>query len=186
MKSATIFRTLAAPALVLASLLLAGCGSLPPLKHVVLSPPQTQRPASRPSAWKVRRVQMPEYLDNYDIQLRTHDYVVTHLPDAKWAERLPAAITHLLQQTIDEKLETHRDRHYAVHVDVDTFEPQPSGQVVLAARWRVTDAADNTVARDSSLIKKPLATSQRHADAVGHAMSMAVRGLAMQIIARAS
>lgn len=183
MKTSTIVRTLAAP--VFASLLLAGCGSLPPLKHVMLSPPQTQRLASRPSEWKVLRVQMPEYLDNYDIQLRTDDYVLTRLADAKWAERLPAAMTRLLQQTIDEKLQAHRDRHYEVHVDVDTFEPQPSGQVVLAAGWRVTNADGDTVAGHDSLIKEPLPTAKRNADSIGRAMSNAVRELAMQIVARA-
>lgn len=184
MKSGPILRV--AMVSVVASLVLTGCGSLPPLKHVMLSPPQTQRLASQPSEWQVRRVQMPEYLDNYDIQLRTDDYVVTRLSDAKWAERLPAATTQLLQRTIDEKLQAHRDRHYEVHVDVHTFEPQPSGQLVLAANWRVTNAAGDTVARDDSLIKQPLPTSQRrNADAIGRAMSEAVRELAMRIVARA-
>lgn len=167
------------------ALSLTGCGSLPPLKHVMLSPPQTQRPAARPSDWEVRRVQMPEYLDNYDIQLRTNDYVLTRLADAKWAERLPVAMTRLLQQTINEKLETKRDRHYQVHVNVDTFEPQPSGKVVLAADWRVTDANGNTVVHHDSLIKEPLPSSQRNPDTIGRAMSTAVRELAMQIVARA-
>lgn len=183
MKSGIVVRALIAPAL--ASIALAGCGSLPPLKHVMLSPPQTQRLASRPSDWKVERVQMPEYLDNYDIQLRTDDYVMTRLPDAKWAERLPAATTSLIQQTIDEKLQTHRDRHYEVHVSVNTFEPQPSGNVVLAADWRVTDANGDVVARDDSLIKQPLPAHQHSPDAIGRAMSAAVRELAMQIVAAA-
>ncbi|KEZ79167.1 hypothetical protein C41B8_00420 [Salinisphaera hydrothermalis C41B8] len=151
----------------------------------MLSPPQTERLAAKPSDWQVRRVQMPEYLDNYDIQLRTNDYVLTRLPDAKWAERLPVAVTRLLQQTIDEKLQDKRDKHYQVHVNVDTFEPQPSGQVVLAAEWRVTDAHDHVVARNDSLIKEPLPKTSRNADTIARAMSTAVRELAMQIVAHA-
>ena len=151
----------------------------------MLTPPQTQRLAAKPSDWKVRRVQMPEYLDNYDIQMRTNDYVLTRLPDAKWAERLPVAVTRLLQQTIDEKLQTKRDKPYQVHVDIDTFEPQPSGQVVLSANWRVTDGHDQIVARDDTLIKEPLPSAERNADAIGQAMSTAVRELAMQIVAHA-
>lgn len=194
MKSATILRSPTAAARVLAVVLaalfltgfLAGCGSLPPLKHVLLSPPQTERLAARPSNWEVRRVQMPEYLDSYDIQLRTDDYVLTRLPDAKWAERLPVAVTRLLQQTIDEKLQTRRDKHYEVDVDISTFEPQPSGNVVLSAAWRVVDAAGDTVARNHSLIKQPLPPAPgRSAGDIGRAMSIAVRELAMRIVARA-
>ncbi|MGB7755727.1 MAG: PqiC family protein [Salinisphaera sp.] len=184
MKPVFVSRTLMSAAMA-ATLLMAGCSSLPPLKHVMLTPPQTQRLAAQPSDWKVRRVQMPEYLDNYDIQLRTDDYVLTRLPDAKWAERLPVAVTRLLQQTIDEKLQTNRDKNYQVHVNIDTFEPQPSGQVVLAADWRVTDADDHIVARKDSLIKEPLPATGRNADTIGRAMSTAVRELAMQIVARA-
>ncbi|MGN8160156.1 PqiC family protein [Salinisphaera sp. RV14] len=184
MKVGSVSRTLLT-AVVTATVLLAGCSSLPPLKHVMLTPPQTQRLAARPSDWKVQRVQMPEYLDNYDIQLRTNDYVLTRLPDAKWAERLPVAVTRLLQQTIDEKLQTKRAKHYQVHVNIDTFEPQPSGQVVLSADWRVTDANGQTVVRHDSLIKEPLPKTGRNADTIGRAMSTAVRELAMQIVARA-
>lgn len=189
MKPVSVSRTLMSAAIA-ATLLLAGCSSLPPLKHVMLTPPQTQRLAARPSDWKVRRVQMPEYLDNYDIQLRTANYVLTQLPNARWAERLPVATTRLLQQTINEKLQNNRDKHYEVHVDVDTFEPQPSGQVVLAASWRVTNASGAVVAHDDALIKEPLSTAQTEADhpsagEIGEAMSTAVRELAMRIVAHA-
>lgn len=164
---------------------LSGCGSLPPLKRVVLSPPQTARLAAQPSHWQVRRVRMPAYLDNDHIEMRTHDYVLKRLKDAKWAERLPIAATELLQQTINEKLEAKRDKHYIVHVKVHTFEPQASGHVVLAASWRVSDADGNTVAHDDSLIKKPLPEDKRSADDIGRAMSTALRELAMKIVARA-
>ncbi|MDA3919134.1 MAG: PqiC family protein [Salinisphaera sp.] len=177
-----------AGALALATVMLAGlaaCSSAPPLKHVMLSPPQTERLPARPSNWEVRRVKMPEYLDNYDIQLRTADYVLTRMPDAKWAERLPVAVTRLLQQTIDEKLVNHRDRHYRVDVDIDTFEPQPSGHVVLSASWKVLNAKDKLVTRDDTLIQEPLPKRHQSPSAVGQAMSTAVRELALQIVSAA-
>ena len=129
------------------------CSSVAPLQQVLLSPPQTARANSEASSWEVRRVRVPEYLDNYDIQLRTDEYVLTRMPNAKWAERLPVAMTRLLQQTIDEKLVGNRGRDYEVDVTVDAFEPQPSGQVVLAARWKVTESKGETVvARDNTVI----------------------------------
>lgn len=166
---------------------LSACASAPPLQNVLLSPPQAERAATQASQWEVRRVSVPEYLDNYDIQLRTDDYVLTRLPNAKWAERLPVAMTRLLQQTVNEKLVNKRDEPYTVDVSVDVFEPQPSGQVVLSARWRVTDTrSDTIVARDNTVIEQPLAPTRRDDPAaVGRAMSEAVRQLAFRIVAAA-
>lgn len=178
----------------MAALLLAGgttaCSGIAPLQQVLLSPPQSARAARaaepQPSGWEVRRVRVPEYLDNYDIQLRTDDYVLTRMANAKWAERLPAAITRLLQQTIDAKLIGERDQHYDVDVTVDSFEPQPSGQVVLAARWKVVDTRDQSViARDSTVIQQALLAKPRDPATVGRAMSEAVRELAFEIVAKA-
>lgn len=173
----------------LAALMVAGgtaCTGVAPLQQVLLSPPQDARAAAQASSWEVRRVRVPEYLDNYDIQLRTDEYVLTRMANAKWAERLPMAMTRLLQQTIDEKLVANRDRDYEVDVSVDSFEPQPSGQVVLAAHWRVTDSrTEDIVARDNTVIQKALPSKPRNAAAVGQVMSEAVRELAFQIVAQA-
>ena len=164
----------------------AACSGVPPLQQVLLSPPQTARATSQASSWQVRRVRVPEYLDNYDIQLRTDEYVLTRMPNAKWAERLPVAMTRLLQQTIDEKLVGNRGRDYEVDVVVDAFEPQPSGQVVLAARWKVTQSKSETVvARDNTVIQQALPARPRDAAAIGQAMSDAVRELAFEIVAKA-
>ena len=174
---------------VLAAVVLAGgtaCSTTPPLQQVVLSPPPSAQTVARASRWDVRRVRVPEYLDNYDVQLRTDDYVLTRLPNAKWAERLPVAMTRLIQQTIDEKLLTARDKRYEVAVTVDTFEPQPSGQVVLAASWKVTDSrSELVIARDQAVIQEMLPSGRRDAAAIGRAMSAAVRELAMEILAHA-
>jgi len=162
------------------------CTGVAPLQQVVLSPPQSARATSQTSEWEVRRVRVPEYLDNYDIQLRTDEYVLTRMANAKWAERLPVAMTRLLQQTIDEKLVGERNRDYEVEVSVDAFEPQPSGQVVLAARWKVTQSKSETVvARDNTVIQQALPARPRDAAAIGQAMSDAVRELAFEIVAKA-
>lgn len=166
---------------------LGACASVPPVQHVLLSPPQDERAAARASDWDVRRVRVPEYLDNYDIQVRSDAYVLTRLPDAKWAERLPVAMTRLLQQTIDEKLVNKRDQPYQVDVDVDMFEPQAAGEeVVLSARWEVTDTDSGTVvARDNTRLTQPIGGSERKPAVIGRAMSEAVRQLAFRIVAQA-
>lgn len=168
------------------------CTNVAPLQQVVLSPPQAARAAGSAehgaSGWEVRRVQVPEYLDSYDVQLRTDDYVLTRMADAKWAERLPMAMTRLLQQTIDGQLASERARaqDYLVDVSVNAFEPQPSGPVVLAARWTVSEAGSrDVVARDRAVIQQALPAGPRDAATVGRAMSKAVTELAARIVAGA-
>lgn len=183
-------QSLRAGAAALAVLGASACASVAPLQQVVLSPPQAERAANAadhgPSGWEVQRVRVPEYLDGYDVQLRTDDYVLTRMANAKWAERLPVAMTRLLQQSIDAQWGGARKRGYEVNVSVDSFEPQPSGQVVLAARWRVTDSrSEELVARDNTVIQKALPAGPRSPAKVGRIMSEMVRELATQIVAKA-
>lgn len=168
------------------AMLAAGCTSLPPVKHILLSVPPEARSTAQPSHWDVARVQMPEYLDSTEVWLRTEDYILMPMRNAYWAQRLPVAMTQLLQQTINAKLLTHRDAPYRVRVQVDAFAPQPDGNVVLSARWRVVDTrSDRVVHHDDTLIRQPLAGALSAAT-VGRAMSEAVRQLAFQIVAAAS
>jgi uncharacterized lipoprotein YmbA len=172
--------------LALSLLALAGCAGAPPPKHVLLAPPAGQITA-RPSDWEVSRVQVPEYLDNYNIELRSGHFVLSRLHNAKWAVRLPVAMTQLLQKTINQKLMTHRKRPYRVAVTVDAFEPRASGQVLLAAHWQVTNRrTDATIAQDQALIRQPLPVAHQHdPEQLGRAMSAAVRKLAYQIVSTA-
>lgn len=168
------------------SLSLAGCTSTPPLKHVLLTPPQASHLPPRGSNWKVALVQVPEYLDSTEIRYRTSDYVISELPNARWAQPLPSAIASLLQTTINSKLETDRARPYTVHVNIANFAPQPSGKVVLSGRWRVTNRkSGEVVARDAITIKEPLPTRTRTPAGIGRAMSHLVRTLAYRIVAAA-
>ena len=69
---------------------------------------------------------------------------------------------------------------------VDAFEPQPSGQVVLAARWKVTQSKTETVvARDNTVIQQALPAKPRDAAAIGQAMSDVIRELAFEIVSKA-
>lgn len=166
------------------SLGLSGCASTPPLKHVLLVPPQASHLPPRGSNWQVALVKVPEYLDSQNIRYRTNDYVIKELPNAQWAEPLPSAITSLLQTTINSKLETGRAKPYTVHVDIATFALQPSGKVVLSGRWRVTNRkSGEVVARDAIALKKSLSTQNRTPESIGRTMSQLVRELAYRIVA---
>lgn len=183
-RSLTVATVLIAGAI--AVMALAGCSSAPPLKHVLLAPPQSSRVPPKHSNWQVAQVHVPAYLDSYDINYRSGSYVVDQLPNAKWAQRLPAGITALLQSTIDSQLQSDRDKPYKVNVDVSTFGPQPSGQVVLSARWQVKNRkTGHLVAQDAMVIKQPLPVKKRTPETVGRAMSLAVRKLGHRIVAAA-
>lgn len=163
-----------------------GCASAPPLKQVLLAPPETHHVPPEQSNWQVAVVTVPNYLDSYHIRYRSSDFVIDELPNAKWAQRLPSAITALLQSTIDSKLETNRDRPYRVKVTIATFAPQPSGKVVLSARWRVNNRdTGESVAHDSVIINKPLTMKDRTPETIGQTMSQTVRNLAYQVVAEA-
>lgn len=168
-------------ALFMGAMLAAGCSTLPPARQVVLSPPHVKKMTAAPTHWRVMRVKMPEYLDNYDIQVRAQDHVVQHLKNARWAERLPAATTRLLQRTIEEHLQHDRDKTYDVRVEIDTFELQAADRIALSARWQVTDDDRHVVARGSTVIRKHV-QDRDDADAIGRAMSQAVHDLGMQIM----
>lgn len=179
-------RRIAVSAILAAGILgLSACVSAPTLQRVLLVAPPDGQVQSAAHQWEVRRVHTPEYLDNYDIQLRSDDYVLTRLADAKWAERLPVAITRLLQQTIDAQADVGGDQSYEVDVRIDSFEPRSSGQVVLSASWHVTHTrTGKVIARETGLVRQPLpATAQRDPAAIGRAMSAAVRELGLRIVA---
>ncbi len=165
---------------------IAGCSGAPPLKQVLLAPPQASQVARQGANWQVARVKVPDYLDSYHIRYRASDFVIDELADAKWAQRLPAGVTALLQSAIDSSLKQNRHRPYTVHVDISTFAPQPSGKVVLSAHWRVTNRQSHeTVAQNAAVINKPLAVKKRSPEAIGRTMSQAVRTLAQRIVSTA-
>ncbi|GEM_PF-1082179 len=165
---------------------LAGCSSSPPLKHVLLAPANTTVEPPKHSSWQVAQVNVPAYLDSYDINYRASSYVIDQLPNAKWAQRLPAGITALLQSTINSQLQSGRHKPYTVKVDVSTFAPQPSGKVVLSARWQVKDRkTGHVVAQDATVIKQSLPDKKRTPESVGRTMSRAVRKLGHRIVAAA-
>ncbi len=145
-----------------AMLALGGCSQQPPAQLLVLNatPPAQLSPDVR-AVVRVAQLSVPEYLDGFDVLVRTGDHRLTPDPDSKWAERLPAAMTRALRAGL-------RSRGYAdgdmadleLVVDVDRFEPVLGGDILLVARWRVTDGTRRTappVARGDAVIRHPVA-----------------------------
>ena len=130
------------------ALLMAGCASPPPLQYFTLEPTQHVAIEGRESLY-VSRVQVPAYLDDNRIWVRPETHRVDVLPNARWAERLPLAITRSLRNQFGPGVAeaTGRPR---LSVDIQQFEAvwadrEVGAEVVLRAAWRIGEGDARTV-----------------------------------------
>ncbi|TVP59078.1 MAG: membrane integrity-associated transporter subunit PqiC [Halomonadaceae bacterium] len=125
-------------------LLLAGCATSPETRYYTL---MGTEPASQPEQlWPltVTRVQMPEYLDDSRLWVRSQGYQITALANVRWAESLPRATTRSLQQHLGTVSDAAGGGERLL-VDLDAFEARWSDsgeqdQVVLRGQWQVAGA----------------------------------------------
>ncbi|QPC43795.1 membrane integrity-associated transporter subunit PqiC [Kaustia mangrovi] len=142
--------------------LMTACLQKPPAELVVMTGDGIAPGGSARSrvAVNIPTVSAPEYLDTYDVLIRTSEFSLKAAPNAKWAEKPSAALTRLIRARAAAAGFATVDRaDYDVLVDVDRFEPTSGGTVVLSARWRVVDANDRetVVARGGDTIYQPVA-----------------------------
>ncbi len=146
--------------------------------------PQTGRPVI-----EVKRVQLPDYLDTTDILERRGNQLVPS-PTGRWGERLSVGMTRALMASLAARLPrmvvsaTPQSGRPArqILVDVAAFEPTAGHQVVLVARWTITDGAGRQilVAEQTSLVEAIEGTGD---SAVVAAMSHALEDLANELAA---
>jgi uncharacterized lipoprotein YmbA len=177
------------------SVALAGCGTAgpPPTTYVLGSPApagNTAEPLSGRPVIQVQRVLMPDYLDVSDLLIRQSANVMQPSRTGKWGERLSVGFRRALADDLGRDLpgftvttQQLTDRpSLQVLVDVDAFEPRSDGQVILSARWRLTDGngARQLAGQNVSLTEQ--ATTGGDA-AIVAAMSHVIERLAQQIAA---
>jgi uncharacterized lipoprotein YmbA len=176
-------------------LALSGCGAAgpPPTTYVLGTPApaaNTAEPLSGRPVIQVQRVLMPDYLDVSDLLIRRSANVMQPSQTGKWGERLSVGFRRALADDLGRDLsgftvtsQQLTDRPSGqVLVDVDAFEPRPDGQVILSARWRLTDGngARQLAGQNVSLTEQ--ATTAGDA-AVVAAMSHVIERLAQQVAA---
>jgi len=127
----------------------------------VLSPPidsaapTTASPAGDPMVQKqrleVRRVLVPDYLDDTDIQMRTGSDEVQSSVTGRWGERLSLGVTRALsadlaarmpRYTIVQDGATNPQRQ--LRISVTALDLWPNGHCVLAANWSIVDQDSTT------------------------------------------
>lgn len=139
-------------AVLVPALLVAGCASPPALDYYTLGPDGSVVEWDEPLY--VSRVQVPEYLDDNRIWVRTATHRVESLPNVRWAERLPRAITRRLQEQFGTGVAEASGRP-RLSVDIQRFEAVweedgPGARVVLRAAWRIGDGEARTTTLEAT------------------------------------
>jgi uncharacterized lipoprotein YmbA len=108
---------------------------------------------------EVERVRLPDYLDTTDIVTRLPDGRIVARPTARWGERLSVGVTRavarglearlpLLAVTTTAPLEPPR---WQLLIDIESFEAEAGGQVVLTARWTVLGGSRGEQLREEKI-----------------------------------
>ena len=138
---------------------------------------------------QVERVQLPDYLDTRDILTR-RDHQIVPSETGRWAERLSVGATRALAASLGAHLkgvvvtsaQPVDPPALRVVIDVTTFGSTADGQVVLAARWTVTDGTgQRSLAAEQASFTEPVSGAPD--GAVVAAMSLALEKLANRISA---
>jgi uncharacterized lipoprotein YmbA len=138
---------------------LSGCASSPPTRLYVL-PSMTGAETASPAAPRdltigVGPVTLSPYLDRLPIVTRASRARLVLGEFDQWAASLQDLVTRALAENLSRLIPTDRvvlhpwsrtvELDYQVTVDVMQFDAGPSGEVVLAARWRLLNAKEQAL-----------------------------------------
>jgi uncharacterized lipoprotein YmbA len=123
--------------------LLDGCSSPDPTYYALQMTPGTQLPGP-PATVEVRRPGLAGYLDRSDIVLKSESYKLSLNSQKQWAEPLGDMIGRVLTQDLSQRLPGKSvytqsgaitaDADMRVEVDIQAFDADGSGDVVLTAQ----------------------------------------------------
>ncbi|MEG9884676.1 MAG: ABC-type transport auxiliary lipoprotein family protein [Hyphomicrobiales bacterium] len=123
--------------------LVTACMQRPPARLVVMAGQGTAAQISQTPKASIGEpiVSVPEYLDTYDVLIRTSPFSLKADSNLRWAEKPASALARLIAENgIAAGFSTTEPADYEILVTVERFEPTREGIVVLCARWLVVDA----------------------------------------------
>ena len=136
----------------LLSMALASCSLAGPVPSVYVlgeppSAPSSTVPLTGMPVVLVRRVSVPEYLDTADLVTRRGRQIVPSVT-GRWGERLSLGLTAAIVAALSAQLPgvlvtaspIGTPARRVVAIDVQRFEAEERGPVLLQARWTITDA----------------------------------------------
>jgi uncharacterized lipoprotein YmbA len=134
------------------------CSSTPPRRIYLLTPPteptapttKTPSPTGDPAAPKelleVRRVLVPDYLDNADILMRLGSNEVKASSSGRWGERLSLGLTHALGADLAARLPQYSivqdgstNPRRQLRITITALDLWQNGRCVLSANWSIVD-----------------------------------------------
>jgi uncharacterized protein len=179
---------------------LAGCKSFRPVedqaRYYVLSAPAgapTAAPPNEGLSIGIAPVQIPGYLQNTRIAVRRGTNEIHYSENRQWAERVDKGIQRVLTSDLSRLLPSARvissawqngDVKAEVHVSIQRFELDETGQATLECEWRILSADTGRVLRlEHALIdKKGPPLTSNPTGAIG-TLSQALAELSNQISA---
>jgi uncharacterized protein len=141
-------------AVALSALLLAGClgkGGTS-TRYYLVDPvqPENAAPATTPLAVEIMDLEIPQYLERFQIATRTGSNGIVYAEYHQWGENLRKNLLRTLARNLalllgSSDVSTPLNRSlatpdYRVQMHVDQFEQDVDGRVRLKARWQVLDA----------------------------------------------
>ncbi len=160
----------------LALFLIAGCagilgGESVPIRYYVLSEaPRTEQPrtAASDAIIAVIEISMSDYLDTTSFVTRTTENTVDLAQFDQWAAPFRQHVSRTLKNNIANRIPSERvllsplsipvTVDYEVRTDIQRFERDPQGNVVLDARWALVDVSRRSaVVLKTVEIRKPVA-----------------------------
>jgi uncharacterized protein len=194
-KGAGVLRFSLTGSVALLAMALATCGpSGPPPNEYVLGtePPATKvaSPVTERPIFEMAMVRIPDYLDRTDLLVRNGNQL-TSSQSGRWGERLSLGITRALAASLAAGLPKFvvtttpsvNPPRRRLLVDVTTFEARADRQVVLAARWTITDGSGRaTLLSEQAVVVEPVSAMED--SGVVAAMTRAIENLADQIARR--
>jgi uncharacterized lipoprotein YmbA len=185
--SSTTPRRLAMLGACLALVLLGACAAARPTSFYTLSPMTEPTEVRRPPNGLViglGPVSLPSYLDRPDIVTREGETQMRLADLQRWVAPLDALLTRIMAEDlyallqardvipVPQRRDVPLDR--VVEVDVNRFDADQSGEVVLDARWRVYRGDDETLVASGRSIVTEQGAPVPDYDAIVAAMSRAV------------
>jgi uncharacterized protein len=191
-KGARVLRFLLTGSVALFAMALATCGpSGPPPNEYVLGtePPATKvaSPVTERPIFEIAMVRIPDYLDRTDLLVRNGNQLKSS-QSGRWGERLSLGITRALAASLAAGLPKFvvtttpsvNPPRRKLLVDVTTFEARADRQVVLAARWTITDGSGRaTLLSEQAVVVEPVSAMED--SSVVAAMTRAIENLADHI-----
>ncbi len=138
-------------------LLLTGCGSATPINYYVIDPVDSERLATFDNqSVQIIDLKIPQYLERFQIATRAGRNQLTFSDNHQWGENLRKNLLRTLARNLSRLLGTEdvgtplsrslAKANYALQVNIEQFDLQSNGQLILAARYQISGADGEVLA----------------------------------------